>query len=259
MNPILNIAIYAIRKGGEIILQKYDNYKNDNKNQVHHTIFFKNIIYKIQQSIHKIILKFFSSNVTIYNKFEKYNKKDIEWKIYPIHGKKNFINNFPYFCTSITIYVKKIIEFVVIYDPIQNELFTITRSQGIQLNGYKIKCNKMFDAHNTILSINISTHHTMRYYIFDTIIKKFFFSDYVVRYTGCIMLDVIYLCIGRIDYIIDFNDKNDLFDICKLSVQESGGLIQILSNITQYNIPGRLYSNSIQDLQNIKDFLRKKY
>ncbi len=64
--------------------------------------------------------------------------QDVQWVIDPLDGTTNFIKRLPRFAVSIAVRIKGRTE-VAAYDPMRNELFTATRGQGAQLNGYRLR------------------------------------------------------------------------------------------------------------------------
>ncbi len=65
--------------------------------------------------------------------------QDVQWVIDPLDGTTNFIKRLPHFAVSIAVRIKGRTEVAVVYDPMRNELFTATRGQGAQLNGYRLR------------------------------------------------------------------------------------------------------------------------
>lgn len=224
MHPMLNIAIRAIRKGGNILIQNYDAQKfiKDDAEKKQH--FITKVMYKTYQAISEIIYKYYPNHIII-QKNTNYivNDKKILWMINELDGKKNFIKNFPHFCISIAVIIKKNTEVSVIYDPIKNDLFTSVRGQGSQLNGYRTRCTNT----NTLNDVTISTNLTCqliqsRYYL--EIYKKLILSGISFRNTGSILLDLAYVSAGKIDcLIINYHVLHTTdFIAGQLQAQESG-------------------------------------
>jgi myo-inositol-1(or 4)-monophosphatase len=65
--------------------------------------------------------------------------QDVQWVIDPLDGTTNFVKRLPHFSVSIAVRIKGRTEVAVVYDPMRNELFTATRGQGAQLNGYRLR------------------------------------------------------------------------------------------------------------------------
>ncbi|QCI18825.1 inositol monophosphatase family protein [Buchnera aphidicola] len=244
MHPMLNIAIRAIRKGGNIIIQNYDAQKFIKENIEKKQYFIKQVMYKTYQAISEIIYKYYPSH-TIIKKNTDYieNDKKILWIVNELDGKKNFIKNFPHFCISIAVIIKKNIEISVIYDPIKNDLFTSVRGQGSQLNGYRTRCTNISTLNDTIISTNLIFEQIQSQSYFE-IYKNFVLSGISFRYTGSTLLDLAYVSSGKIDcLIIDCNLLNSTnFIAGQLQARESGCLISHLKE-TSINFTLRLTSS----------------
>jgi len=51
----------------------------------------------------------------------------------------NFVHGYPNVCTSIALWVNKVPEIAIIYNPILEQKFTARRGKGAFLNGKKIE------------------------------------------------------------------------------------------------------------------------
>ncbi|QFQ32458.1 inositol monophosphatase [Buchnera aphidicola (Aphis fabae)] len=226
MHPMLNIAIRAIRKGGNIIVQNYDTQKFIKEDFEKKQHFIKKVMYKTYQVMSEIIYKYYPSHIII-KKNTNYivNEKKILWILNELDGKKNFIKNFPHFCISIAVIIKKNTEISVIYDPIKNDLFTSVRGQGSQLNGYRTRCNNMNTLSDMIISTNLPCQETQSQSYFE-IYKKLTLSGISFRYTGSTLLDLAYVSSGKIDcLILNYNLLNATnFIAGQLQARESGCL-----------------------------------
>ncbi|VFP88280.1 Inositol-1-monophosphatase [Buchnera aphidicola (Cinara piceae)] len=227
MNPILNIAIRAIRIGGKIITQNYDS-----KNITYHSEKKKNLycINKIREKIfstmHSIIYQSYPQHSII----NIYSKKKIvfyadQWLINPLNGTMNFIQKIPHFCLSILIKEKNQTYISVIYDPIKNDLFTAIKGQGSQLNGFRTRCSEYNNIYNKIFAFYFKEKNTKNMYLY-TLLTQYFLQEKIsLRKTGCSILDLAYLSSGKINAYIGFNEKYLHIIFGELHIRESGALI----------------------------------
>lgn len=228
MNPILNIAIRAIRMGGKNIVQYYDT-----KNVVR-TFKKKEISYYIRiirnktfSIIYSIIKKSYPQHaiLNIFSKKKKINNSN-QWLINPLTGTVNFIHKIPHFCLSILMKEKNKKFISVIYDPIKNDLFTAIKGQGSQLNGFRTRCceyDKNF--YKKIVTCYFKNKNNQYIYLYISLIQQLLIEHTSIRHTGCSLLDLAYLSSGKIHAYISFNQTNLNIIFGELQIRESGALI----------------------------------
>ncbi|BBI01235.1 inositol-1-monophosphatase [Buchnera aphidicola (Nipponaphis monzeni)] len=229
MHPILNIAIKAIRKGGNFIIQNYDTYKPVQHNTTHYYKLINKIIEYSEKTIENIIYKFYPKHSVIHQRLcnKSISKKNICWVINIMDGILNYSKLFPHFCITISVYNRGNIEISVIYDPLKNELFSSVKGQGSTLNGYRVRCGVHFnDVNNLIISTNFLKALNMTNWImFNHILQKICLSNINVRCTGSLSLDLAYIAIDRLNCFIGYKKTNMSFSVGELYVKESGGVI----------------------------------
>ncbi|QCI17681.1 inositol monophosphatase [Buchnera aphidicola (Acyrthosiphon lactucae)] len=238
MHPMLNIAIRAVRKGGDFIIQNYDTHKFIKEDLEKNKTFIKNIIYKTNRIINQIIHKSYPHHIILKkneNIFLKKNNENTIWVINELDGKNNFIKCFPYFCISIAIIIKSQIEISVIYDPIRNDLFTAVKGQGSQLNGYRTRCSKVNTLNCTTVAVNLPEKIYNETFSYFEMYKKLIFCGISFRCTGSTVLDTAYVAAGKIDCLFDFNLEPNNFIAGKLQVREAGCLISNFTGGHEHN------------------------
>lgn len=248
MRPMLNIAVRAVRKGGNFIIQNYDTRKFIHEDKEKKHFFIKNITSHTNKIISNIIYKSYPNHI-ILKKHEDIllfqNQKNTIWVINALDGKNNFIKYFPHFCISIAVIIKNTTELSVIYDPIKNDLFTAVKGQGSQLNGYRTRCSNINNLDYTTVAIHLSRttpNHRLSYF---EIYKQLILCGVSLRSTGSSLLDLAYVASGKIDCFLDFHLEPDYIIAGKLQVRESGCLISNLkgSSKNNYNYFGNIISS----------------
>jgi len=233
MHPILQIAIRAIRKSGNFILQNYDRKKLEREKKETILYIVKKMISMLEKNIFFTIQKSYPNHILLKNKYisKKLNAKNVYWMISALNGTTNFINNIPHFCIGISVIIKNKIEISVIYDPIKNDLFTSVKGQGSQLNGYRMRCSGVND-NNLIVSMYYPTNinkNILTYYT--QILERLILKKISIRNSGSFLLDLAYVAAGKITCLFNFDIKNYNFYIGELQIRESGGLIKSINNI----------------------------
>lgn len=237
MNPTLNIAIRAIRKGGNFLAKMYDK----NNFLLKYTAFqedeyLKNIQYKTFEILYTVIHKAYPQhNIIHLNEINQKKTKNLTWIIYPLNGKLNFFKKISNFCLAILIQDKKNnTDISVIYDPIKNDLFTTIKGKGTQLNGFRTRCKKYVPSKYNIITLYNDYKKYQYKNIINSLILKFIKENIHIRKSGSKILDLAYLSSGRMDGYIDLNNK--YYDILPgiLQVKESGALITDFSGGFNY-------------------------
>lgn len=236
MHPMLNIALRAVRKAGNLIVNKYEISKTVEHEKLQ-------ISYDAEKIIIDIIYKSYPKHSIITKNSDMFieRKQDTQWIINSLNGKTNFIKNLPHFAISIAVCIKGRIEVAVIYDPMRNELFTAIRGQGSQLNGYRLRANNIKSLSGSILAIEFTNKLKQYTSVYINIITKLFIQHVNFRSTGSTVLDLAYVAAGRIDGYFTIGMKPLNLNVAELIVRESGNLI-IDFNGNNYS---SLHSNNI--------------
>lgn len=231
MYPMLNIAVRAARKGGSIIIQKYDTQKNFIENKKNYK---ENTISKIIQTTHKImtdiIYKAYPNHFICTTKYNNSFKENyVTWIINPLDGLNNFEKKIPHFCLSISVIIKNRTVISVIYDPLKNELFTAIRGQGAQLNGYRMRCSNENSLSNSKIGINFLIKKQYEKKNYFKIIELLLSKSIRFISSGSSVLDLAYLAAGRLDGVCNFSFKPRNIISGELQIRESGGIISELT------------------------------
>ncbi|XBC44611.1 MAG: inositol monophosphatase family protein [Buchnera aphidicola (Schlechtendalia peitan)] len=242
MHPVLNIAIRAVRKGGNILIQNYDHQKINHEDQIKKQELTNKVIKMSEQSMINIIRKSYPEHIIFTKKYTHlvFKTSDVVWIINALDGISNFKKNLPHFCISIAIIIRNITEISVIYDPLRNELFTSVKGQGAQLNGYRMRCNSNRFLDNSLIGITISYKQSSFNDKITKIINMFLLRDVEIRSTGCINLDFSYIAIGRLDFLFNFNIHPLVVTAGSLQVKEAGGLISDFNGEANYVSSGSI-------------------
>ncbi|AWX14167.1 inositol monophosphatase [Mergibacter septicus] len=227
MNPMLNIAIRAARKAGNIIAKGYERRDEIKTIEKSTNDFVTNIDKAAETAIIEIIRKSYPEHTIIGEESGALEGKEgnIQWIIDPLDGTTNFIKGLPHFAVSIAIRIKGITEVGVIYDPIRNELFTAVRGKGAKLNEYRLRTENKTELQGAILATgfpfktkrHIPTHLKM----VEALIQDC--ADF--RRTGSAALDLAYVAASRVDGYFEIGTKPWDCAAGDLIVREAGGLV----------------------------------
>ncbi|WP_343128794.1 inositol monophosphatase family protein [Buchnera aphidicola (Kurisakia onigurumii)] len=245
MHPMLNIAIRIVRKVGAFIVQAYDSQPTIYNQKIHLCDIINKIINKSESMMMDMICKSYSNHIIITNKKKFFNFKNntIYWIINSLNGKNNFNNKIPFFCISISVINNKQNEISVIYDPLQNELFTAVKGQGSKLNGYRIRCDNSLPISHSIVSVNNNFFNLKKINennLYSQLISKLYSDGIRFRCISSFLLNLAYISAGRLQGLIHIDIKKIDFISGKLHLQESGISISdipelIISNRENYS------------------------
>src|SRR5258708_7147422 len=129
MHPMLNIAVRAARKAGNLIAKNYETPDAVEASQKGSNDFVTNVDKAAEAVIIEKIHKSYPKQPIITKKSGKFEvtDQDVQWVIDPVDGTTNFIKRLPHFAVSIAVRIKGRPEVAVVYDLMRNELFTATR------------------------------------------------------------------------------------------------------------------------------------
>lgn len=227
MHPMLNIAIRAARKAGNLIAKHYETPDAVEASQKGDNDFVTNVDREAERLIVEVIRKSYPQHAIIGEESGELagEDTDVQWIIDPLDGTTNFIKRFPHFAVSIAVRIKGRTEVAVVYDPMRNELFTASRGQGAQLNGYRLRGGSARDLDGTILATGFPFKQKQHANSYIALVSKLFVQCADFRRTGSAALDLAYVAAGRVDGFFEIGLKPWDFVGGELLVREAGGLV----------------------------------
>lgn len=227
MHPMLNIAVRAARKAGNLIAKTYETPNAVEVSQKGDNDFVTNIDKDAEHLIIDVIRKAYPQHTIISEERGEIigTDKDVQWVIDPLDGTTNFIKRFPHFAVSIAVRVKNRTEVAVVYDPMRNELFTSSRGQGTQLNGYRLRATNVKDLDGTVLATGFPFKAKQHSASYMNMVNKLFKECADFRRTGSAALDLAYVAAGRVDGFFEIGLKPWDFAAGELLVREAGGIV----------------------------------
>ena len=113
----------------------------------------------------------------------------------------------------------------VVYDPMRNELFTATRGQGAQLNGYRLRGSSARDLDGTIIATGFPFKAKQHATSYMNILGNMFTECADFRRTGSAALDLAYVAAGRVDGYFEIALKPWDFAAGELIAREAGAIV----------------------------------
>ncbi|KAA8995718.1 inositol-1-monophosphatase [Affinibrenneria salicis] len=260
MHPMLNIAVRAARKGGNLIAKNYETPDAVEASQKGNNDFVTNVDRDAERLIIDIIRKSYPQHTIISEECGELSgeDQDVQWVIDPLDGTTNFIKRLPHFAVSIAVRIKGRTEVSVVYDPMRNELFTATRGQGAQLNGYRLRSSGARDLEGTILATGFPFKAKQHAGAYMTILGKLFNDCADFRRTGSAALDLAYVAAGRVDGFFEIGLKPWDFAGGELLVREAGGIVTDFVGGHNYLSSGNLIAGNPRVVKSILSSIREE-
>lgn len=254
MHPMLNIAIRAARKAGNVIIKSYENPVSIQIDAKGENDFATNADRAAEALIIETIKKAYPDHTIIAEESGvlKGKDSDVQWIIDPIDGTTNFIKGIPHCSVSIAVRLKGKTEAAVVYNPMANELFTASRGQGAQLNGYRIRVNNTKELEGSILAIAFPFRNKQHSDCYFNVLQKLFTKCADFRRTGSAALDLSYVAAGRIDGFFEIGLKPWDIAAGELILREAGGIMTDFIGGNNYMASGNIVAGTPKV---VKEFL----
>lgn len=226
MNPLLNIAIMAARKAGDVMLRGFERLDALQISSKGSRDFATHIDHKAEQEIIAVIHKAYPDHPIIAEESGKHpGSRDFVWHVDPLDGTHNYMRGIPHFCVSIACVNKNQIECGVVYDPIRRELFTASRGQGARLNHRKIRVSPVSKLETALVAtgfpVRVPKHLDDYLPTFTRLMPKV--SN--IRCSGSAALDLAYVAAARLDAYLECDLHSWDMAAGSLLVKEAGGLV----------------------------------
>lgn len=258
MHPMLNIAVRAARKAGNLIAKSYETPDAVEASQKGSNDFVTNIDKEAERLIIEVIRKSYPKQTIITEESGELagEDQDVQWVIDPLDGTTNFIKRLPHFSVSIAVRIKGRTEVAVVYDPMRNELFSAVRGQGAQLNGYRLRGSNARDLDGTILATGFPFKQKQYATTYINIVGKLFTQCADFRRTGSAALDLAYVAAGRVDGFFEIGLKPWDFAAGELLARESGSLVCDFTGGHNYLMTGNIVAGNPRVVKSMLALMR---
>lgn len=246
MHPMLNTAIKAARKAGNLInraSRDLDLIKVESKRR-------NDFVTEVDRAAEAVVIETLREaypNHGILGEESgqtKGSQGEFEWIIDPLDGTTNFIHGVPQYAVSIGLKHKGVITQGVVYDPVKNELFTATRGAGAFLNDKRIRVTKRERITDALIGTGFpysKIDHLDRYL---AMFKKVTMNCAGVRRPGAAALDLAYVAAGRFDGFWEMGLSPWDMAAGSLLVQEAGGLVGDFGGESGYMEAGEIVAGN---------------
>ena len=230
MQPLLNIAVRAARRAGEVIVRSLNRLESLTVASKGRNDFVTEVDHAAEQEIIGIIRRHYPQHAFLAEESGRSGESDTLWIIDPLDGTTNFLHGFPVFAVSIACQVKGRLEHAVIYDPMRGELFTASRGSGAHLENRRIRVSKARTLEGALIATGFPYRANTRYLdAYLAMLRAVTEQAAGVRRPGAAALDLAYVAAGRVDAFWEIGLSAWDTAAGTLLIQEAGGHIGTLT------------------------------
>jgi myo-inositol-1(or 4)-monophosphatase len=228
MHPLLNIAVQAARRAGEVIARSIPRLESIEIASKGRHDYVTEVDRAAEAEIIAIIRRHYPEHAVLAEESGASGDNEVQWIIDPLDGTTNFIHGFPVFAVSIAAQVRGRLEVAAVYDPLRLELFTATRGAGAQLENHKIRVSRQRLLEGALLATGFPFHAKANLDAYLAMLRAVMPLVAGVRRPGAAALDLAYVAAGRVDGFWEMGLQPWDTAAGALLIQEAGGHITAL-------------------------------
>lgn len=244
MQPLLNIAVRAARRAGDVIFRAIPRLDSIQVATKGRNDFVSEVDRAAEQEIIAIIRRSHPDHGFLAEESGRSGSDENVWIIDPLDGTTNFLHGFPTFAVSIAHQQRGRLEHAVVYDPMRQELFTASRGEGAQLEGKKIRVSRQPGLEGALIGTGFPYRVNASWidsYI--AMMKVVMTSAAGLRRPGAAALDLAYVAAGRLDGFWEIGLSPWDTAAGTLLIREAGGHIGTLTG-GDYQLGGEIIAGA---------------
>ncbi len=200
MQPLLNLAIKAARRAGDIIVRAIPRLEAVEVRTKGRNDYVSEVDRAAEADIIETIRRLYPGHAFLAEESGASGDSDVVWIIDPLDGTTNFLHGFPTFAVSIAAQVRGRMEHAVVFDPMRQELFTASRGEGAQCDGRKMRVSKQTTLEGSLIATGFPFRADSPWldeYL--AMQKAVMLKAAGLRRPGAASLDLAYVAAGRCD------------------------------------------------------------
>jgi myo-inositol-1(or 4)-monophosphatase len=242
MQPMVNIALRAARRAGQIIVRAMDRVDTLSVEEKAKNDLVSNIDRHAEAVIIETIMRAYPDHAILGEESGATNTDaEFTWIIDPLDGTSNYLKGIPHFCISIGITKGAALEHGVIVDPLRNEEFFASRGTGAQLNSKRLRITSTAKLDRSILATGMPYDKVLSHIdCYSDMLRSFYKESGSLRSMGSTALDLAYVAAGRTDGF--FQIGLDPWDMAAgaVIVREAGGFVSDIAGGDHFMETGNL-------------------
>jgi myo-inositol-1(or 4)-monophosphatase len=229
MHPLLNIAVRAARRAGEVIVRSLVRLESLEITSKGRNDYVSEIDRSAEREIIDIVRKHYPEHAILAEESGRSGVHDTVWIIDPLDGTTNFLHGFPVFAVSIAVEQRGRLEIGVIYDPMRQEVFTAARGAGAHLENHRMRVSKQRTLEGALLATGFPYRQDEPYADnYFAMLRALSTQVAGIRRPGSAALDLAYVAAGRVDGFWELGLKPWDTAAGTLLIQEAGGRVGTL-------------------------------
>ena len=229
MHPLLNIAVRAARRAGEIIVRSLVRLESLEITSKGRNDYVSEIDRSAEREIIDIVRKHYPEHAILAEESGRSGEHDTVWIIDPLDGTTNFLHGFPVFAVSIAVEQRGRLEIGVVYDPMRQEVFTAARGAGAHLENHRMRVSKQRTLEGALLATGFPYRQDEPYADnYFAMLRSLSAQVAGIRRPGSAALDLAYVAAGRVDGFWELGLKPWDTAAGTLLIQEAGGRVGTL-------------------------------
>jgi len=240
MQPMLNIAVKAARRAGNLIQRSADKIDHLTITKKSHADYVSEVDHAAEQTIIQTLLDAYPDHAILAEESGSQGESEFLWIIDPLDGTTNYLHGLPQFAVSIALQHKGIITQAVVYDPTKNELFTATRGRGAFLNDKRLRVTKRLHLADSLIGTGFPYTKFEHLDAYIAIFKDLMQQTAGLRRPGSAALDLAWMAAGRYDGFFETGLKPWDIAAGTLLITEAGGMVSDLHGSDTFLKTGHL-------------------
>jgi myo-inositol-1(or 4)-monophosphatase len=228
MQPIVQIAIRAARRAGEVIRRQADRLDRIRVEEKAPHDFVSEVDRAAEAAIVEVIRAAHPDHAILAEEGGLLAPAgapgEERWIVDPLDGTTNFLHGFPVYAVSIAFERRGVLEAGVVYDPTRDELFVGSRGEGALLNDRRIRVAKRIHLDEALIGTGFPFRDFSRLGIYLEQFRALLPQVAGVRRAGSAALDLAAVAAGRLDGFFELGLKPWDLAAGLLLIQEAGGV-----------------------------------
>jgi len=244
VQPLLNIAVRAARRAGEVIIRSLNRLESLTVTSKGRNDFVTEVDRAAEAEIIAVIRRHYPQHAFLAEESGSTGEHESVWIIDPLDGTTNFLHGFPVFAVSIACQIKGRLEHAVVYDPMRGELFTASRGAGAHLENHRMRVSKARGIDGSLIATGFPYRANTRYLdAYMSMLRAVTEQAAGVRRPGSAALDLAYVAAGRVDGFWEIGLAPWDTAAGTLLIQEAGGRIGTLTG-AEYKQGGHIVAGT---------------